>query len=107
MNTIIQNQDYQTWLSYLDQAYIQAYSNPDYLAKLSDKPILKKNNIRLLTLEDYFSYVVVPSRSINEEVDDITFIDENRVEAWMMIKNQKALLYQLKLYGKEWKISYW
>lgn len=107
LNTIIQNQDYQTWLSYLDQAYIQAYSNPDYLAKLSDKPILKKNNIRLLTLEDYFSYVVVPSRSINEEVDDITFIDENRVEAWMMIKNQKALLYQLKLYGKEWKISYW
>jgi hypothetical protein len=107
LNMIIRDQDYQTWVSYLDQAYIQSYSDPAYLSKLSEKPILKKNNIRILTLEDYFTYVVVPSRSNSEEVDDITFIDENRVEAWMMIKNQKALLYQLKLYGKEWKISYW
>ena len=105
LNQIIQNQDFQQWLTYLDSAYIRAYSDPARLKALTENsPVLKGVPIR--NLEDYFNFVVVPSRS-QAQVDDITFVDQDRVEAWMYIKNVKALLYQLKLYGNQWKISSW
>ncbi len=105
LNQIIQNEDFQQWLTYLDSAYIRAYSDPARLKALTqNSPVLKGVPIR--NLEDYFNFVVVPSRS-QAQVDDITFVDQDRVEAWMYIKNVKALLYQLKLYGNQWKISSW
>ncbi|NNM53236.1 MAG: hypothetical protein HKM05_00755 [Spirochaetales bacterium] len=105
LNRIIQNEDFQQWLTYLDSAYIRAYNDPTRLKALTqNSPVLKGVPIR--NLEDYFNFVVVPSRS-QAQVDDITFVDQDRVEAWMYIKNVKALLYQLKLYGNQWKISAW
>ncbi len=105
LNQIIQNEDFQQWLTYLDSDYIRAYSDPARLKALTqNSPVLKGVPIR--NLEDYFNFVVVPSRS-QAQVDDITFVDQDRVEAWMYIKNVKALLYQLKLYGNQWKISAW
>ena len=105
LNQIIQNEDYQQWLTYLDSDYIRAYNDPARLKQLTqNSPVLKGVPIR--NLEDYFNFVVVPSRS-QAQVDDITFVDQDRVEAWMNIKNVKALLYQLKLYGNQWKISSW
>jgi hypothetical protein len=107
LNSIIANQSFEEWKTYLDAAYLSIYSDPVRLKEYSaNSPFLKQYGIRLRSLEDYFRFVVVPSRA-NVIVDDISFLDENRVNVWTVVDNERVLLYLLKLYGKEWKISSW
>lgn len=107
LNGLIANQDFSDWMTHLDQDYIQTYSDPVKLRDVTARdPVLKALGLKLRTLEDYFKYEVVPSRK-NTQVDDISFLDENRVYVWTVVDNERFLLYLLKLYGKEWKISSW
>jgi len=107
LNALIQKKAFSEWKTYLDQDYIRTYSDPAKLRDVTARdPILKNLNIKLKNLEDYFKYEVVPSRA-DTVVDDISFVDENRVYVWTVVDNEKFLLYLLKLYGKEWKISSW
>ncbi len=107
LNATISSKDIEEWKNHLDSTYLKKYSDAVFLKAVSnDSAVLKQYSIRLKTLKDYFEWVVVPSRS-KVMVDEIRFVDEERVEAYTLIKNQKILLYQLKLYGKEWKISFW
>jgi len=107
MNAIIDKKAFSEWLPYLDDAYLNTYSDPQRLKDYSaNSPFLKGNGIKLNSLEDYFRFVVVPSRA-KVAVDDITFVDENRVEVWTVVDNERLLLYLLKLYGNSWKISSW
>ncbi len=107
LNAIIDRKAYTDWLGYLDDAYLKTYSDPVRLHDYSiNSPFLKANNIKLATLQDYFTFVVAPSRA-KVVVDDITFVDENRVEVWTVVDNERLLLYLLKLYGNQWKISSW
>jgi len=107
LNSIISQKKIEDWKSHLDSTYPAKYSDPVFLKQVvNDSAMLKQYEVKLKSLSDYFDWVVVPSRS-KVVVDDITFLDENRVEAFTIIKNQKILLYQLKLSGKEWKISFW
>lgn len=106
LNKIIQNREYETWKTFLDQHYVDFMSDPKYLSGFNETPILKKYSIKLTKLADYFDYVVVPSRS-NAKLDEIVFLDETRVIAYMYIKNQKTILYQLKYDGQKWLISLW
>jgi hypothetical protein len=107
LNAIIANKSFEEWKTYLDEAYLSTFSDPVRLKEYSaNSPFLKQYNLKLKSLEDYFSYVVVPSRT-NVTVDDISFLDENRVNVWAVVDNERVLLYLLKLYGKEWKISSW
>lgn len=107
LNAIIAKKSFSEWKSYLDQNYVRTYGDPVRLKEYSDRsPFLKQFNIKLKTLENYFTYVVVPSRA-DTVVDDISFVDENRVNVWTVVDNEKVLLYLLKLYDKEWKISSW
>ncbi len=104
LNTIIQSQDYETWLSYLSEAYIERYSDQEVLKELSRQPLLQKYNIELSNLRDYFTYVVVPSRS-NARLDDLVFEDERHVKAIMLVNGQRTILYQLVYIGNRWKIG--
>ena len=104
LNEIISNEDYETWLTYLSGVYIERTSDTEYLREQSEKPLLKQNNITLRSLQDYFIYVVVPSRT-QVTVDEIEFIDENQVKAFAMIKNTRALLYLLVRVDGKWKIG--
>ena len=104
LNEIIRHEDYDTWLTYLSDEYIRRTSDPEYLRKQSEQPMLKKNNIDLHDLRDYFEYVVVPSRTL-AQLDEIEFIDENQVKAYAMIRNTKALLYLLVRENGMWKIG--
>jgi hypothetical protein len=104
LNEIIRNEDYDTWLTYLSEEYIRRTSDPEYLRRQSEQPMLKKNNIDLRNLKDYFEYVVVPSRNM-AQLDEIEFIDENHVKAYAMIRNTKALLYLLVRENGMWKIG--
>ncbi len=107
LNKIIRDKNYSLWLTYLSEEYREYTDNPEYLKEQSDKPILRKSSIVIHSLEDYFIYVVVPSRS-QAKLDDIEFIDENRLKALSVIRDTRVLLYLLiRVEGKEWKIGLW
>ena len=106
LNEIIRSEDYATWLTYLSEYYIQRTSDPEYLQEQSEQPLLKKSNVHLRSLQDYFTYVVVPSRT-QAQLDELEFIDESQVRAFAMIRNTKALLYLLVRENGNWKIGVW
>jgi len=104
LNEIIQNEDYQSWLMYLSNAYVEKTSDPEYLKEQSQKPLLRKNKVNLRNLQDYFIYVVVPSRT-QAKLDEIEFIDESQIKAFAMIGDTRALLYLLVREDSKWKIG--
>jgi hypothetical protein len=104
LNTIIDKENYDKWTENLTADYQSHYSSADVLKEISERPILKKYNLRLTTMKDYFRYVVVPSRA-NARLDDLVFEDNNHVKAIMIIDGQRAILYQLELVADEWKIG--
>ncbi len=104
LNRIIRNRDYGTWVTYLGQNYLDVISDPGFLSRLSESARLKNQKIVLGSAEDYFMYVVVPSRA-NDRVDDIEFIDTNQVKAFTITsKGQRLILYNLEKEGGNWKI---
>jgi len=84
--------------------YRRAMSDKAFLSRMSDFSVLKKQNIVLTELRDYFIYVVVPSRA-KDRVDDIEFIGQNRVKAFTInAKGQRLRLYDLEKTDGGWKI---
>lgn len=104
LNLIIREKDYEGWVQYLNPSYKAALSDPEFLKNVSESNRLKNQNIVLKSLEDYFVYVVVPSRS-NDRVDDIEFISQNRVKAYTITsKGQRLRLYELEKTAGNWNI---
>ena len=106
LNTVISKKQYNKWLSYLSQSYIKTYSSKEVLDKINEYPQLKDNKIVLKTLHDYFDWVVVPSRS-KAVLDDIVFIDENKVIAYSSYDGKRAKLYELEKINGKWRITEW
>ncbi len=107
LNRITQQKDYPAWRSYLSDEFITENSNPQLLADMSQRPVLKYQGINLRNLKDYFEYVVYPSHQ-NDRVDDIEFIGHNRVKA--ITRNKKGesfVLWYLVKIGDSWKIGIW
>jgi hypothetical protein len=104
LNKIVQKKDYAAWYSYLTQDYIAYYSNPDVLAEISNQPTLRKFNIVLKSLQDYFNYVVYPSRQ-NDAVDEIEYIGYNKVKVYTYVNNVRLVLYVLEKVDGKWMIS--
>ncbi|HCM27151.1 MAG: hypothetical protein A2Z99_11815 [Treponema sp. GWB1_62_6] len=104
LNEIIRTKDFQTWTEFLGAEYRRAMSDKAFLSRMSDFSVLKKQNIVLTELRDYFIYVVVPSRA-KDRVDDIEFIGQNRVKAFTInAKGQRLRLYDLEKTEGGWKI---
>ena len=72
---------------------------------LSD-PRFKDSNITIETLNDYFTYVVVPTRSL-VKLDKIEFIDDSKLYAYTEFKGEKYLLYYLVRTENGWKIGFY
>lgn len=104
LNEIIADQNFNRWQEYLTEDYRRTYSNPEVLAESSQSAVLVRNNIELESLQDYFRYVVVPSRA-NARLDDLVFVDEQTVEAIMEVRGQRYLLYLLKKVDNRWKLD--
>lgn len=104
LNEIISNGDFSRWQTYLTDDYRRTYSDSRVLEESSQSAILRRNNITLRTLEDYFRFVVVPSRA-NVRLDEIVFVDAVTVEAIMEVEGEKYLLYNLTKAGDRWKID--
>ena len=104
LNKIISDSNFDAWKKYLTQDYINYYSSPANLRQISENPILKKHNITLRSLKDYFTYVVVPSRS-NATLDSISFVDDNHIKAYMLDGDILVILYNLLKSNNSWKID--
>jgi hypothetical protein len=107
LNSIIQSKDFEEWSKVLTQEYLQHYSSPETLARLSESSVLKRQGIVLKSLSDYFNYVVYPSRQ-NDRVDDIEFIEPAKIKAIIINpKGERLVLYNLEKIGDTWKIAIW
>jgi hypothetical protein len=105
VNKIIHSQEYEAWIKILSQEYINIYSSPDYLKKVSADPLFRKRRIVLTKFRDFFMYNVVPSRANIDKVDDIEFITPTRVKIFTInAKGQRLRLYEVEKEGQEWKI---
>ena len=104
LNSIIQRGDYRTWLTYLTERYVEVYSDPEVLSRLSTEPILQQSNVTLRSLQDYFSRVVVPSRA-RARLDDLVFYSDTLVEAVSEFRGQQVILYLLRKVDGAWKID--
>jgi hypothetical protein len=108
VNGIIQKKDYEGWKSNLSEALFREISSPKNLQSMSDQPAMKMQKIVLKTPQDYFNYVVVPSRA-NSTVDEIEFISQNVVKAYTIRTTKeneevRLRLYELEKTGNTWKI---
>jgi hypothetical protein len=104
LNRIIRARDYDTWASYLGDEFFENINSREYLNRISASTRLKSQKIVLASPQDYFTYVVVPSRA-DDRVDDIEFITERRIKAYTVnARGQRLRLYELEKIGSEWKI---
>jgi hypothetical protein len=105
LNVMIREKNYDKWLKNLSEEYIKERSSAEFLAQTSQEPVLKRLNIQLKSLRDYFNYVVVPSRQ-NDRADDIEFIGFDKVKVFVIDKNrERLLLYYLEKRDNVWKIG--
>ena len=104
LNKVISSKDYQTWLTYLTDEYIAWYSNREQLDTFSEMYRKRGIDRRILSLEDYFLYVVVVSRR-NANLDEIVFTDSTHITAFTKIKGQLSVLYYLEKIDNTWKIG--
>lgn len=104
LNALIKDRNYQKWTAYLSKEYRDRMTQPEYLRQLSQSATLQKNNITLRTLQDYFNYVVVPSRA-NLRLDDLVFLSETVVEAIMVVGNRRVTVYRLIKIDNQWMIG--
>jgi hypothetical protein len=108
LNLIIRNRNYNSWRAALSDEYFREISSQENLQQVSEQPAMRTRRIVLRTAEDYFLYVVVPSRA-NSRVDAIEFVSRNRVKAFTVTVNrngeeQRLRLYDLEKIGNTWKI---
>jgi hypothetical protein len=105
LNRIISAKDYDSWLSYLGESRREEIHSPEYLQMTSETRALKSQGLVLKTAQDYFIYVVVPSRA-NARADDIEFVSQNRVKAYTVNQNgtSRLRLFDLEKNQGSWKI---
>ena len=106
MNSVISRRQYTLWEQHLTTSYKENFGSEEYLKKISEYPILKDKSIRLKSLEDYFNWVVVPSRS-HAVLEDIVQVGQTQVIAYSTFDGKRAKLYELENMGDEWKITVW
>lgn len=105
LNQVIARRDFRAFQDYLTDAYIATFSDPAILAESSQSQILQQNDIVLDSFQDYFEFVVVPSRA-NAQLDDIVFVNEQTVMAMTELSNGvRAQLYLLSNVDGSWKLD--
>jgi len=108
-NINIKSKNFEAWKKSLSPEYFAEISSKENLQVISESLVLKAQKISLRTPEDYFQYVVVPSRA-DLHVEEIKFISANKVQAFTVKTNNKTgeeeliRLYDLEKIGNSWTI---
>ncbi len=78
LQKVMQKEDVEAWLKYVDPASKNFYSNPVNIRKVQKK--LPNKAIILNGIGDYFRYVFIPSRK-NREITEIRYISKTNTKA--------------------------
>ncbi len=107
LNTVMKEQNYKSWLNYLDEESKNYWSNKSNLKKAQKR--LPVKGLTLSTLEDYFKYIFIPSRQGNE-MDEIRYETESSVKAVQIRTDEKGkyagdtVYYYLRKVNGAWKL---
>jgi len=119
LNRIIRVRNYDAWRGHLADSLFREISSQAFLDERSEElfrrdQIVARNMGRnpdlvqrrvLRTAMDYFTHIVVPSRS-NDRVDDIEFVSENQVRAITVdARGNRLILYNLEIIDGRWRIT--
>ena len=103
LQKIMEKEDVEAWLNYVDKDSKNYYSNPTNIRKV--QKMLPNKAIVLNGIGDYFKYVFIPSRK-NREITEIEYISKTNVKAIQVNetsagKTKRTRYYQfIKLNGK-------
>lgn len=78
LSDIMETQNYNEWLKYIEPESIEYYSNPVNLRKAQKK--LPNKMIQLKGMKDYFKNVFIPARQ-RSKVDEIRYISKTVIKA--------------------------
>lgn len=105
LESVMQKYDYSSWLNFIEPESVTYWSNPTNLRnatkRLPNK--YKAENVRLLSLNDYFTYVFVPSRK-DRSVDEIRYVSLNSVKAVQMRDETDVVYYNFVKVNGQWMI---
>lgn len=101
LDQIMQDQNYDGWLNYLDTSSINYWSQRTNLQKAANR--LPVKGIRLTTLEDYFRYVFISSRA-GKRVDEIRYDTNNSVKAVQVNDDIDIVYYNFLKMDGIWKL---
>ncbi len=90
LSVIMENGDKTKWLTYIDPASVQYYSDIKTLRKVREK--LPNKQIALHGIGDYFKYVFIPSRK-RSQVDEIRYISKTNIKAVQIKESGEELIY--------------
>ena len=99
LQKVMEKEDVEDWLSYVDTASKNFYSNPANIRKVQKK--LQNKAIVLTGIGDYFKYVFIPSRK-NREITEIRYISKTNTKAVQVNEDHSITRYYqfIKVNGK-------
>lgn len=99
LQKVMEKEDVTEWLSYVDTASKNFYSNPANIRKVQKK--LPNKAIVLNGIGDYFKYVFIPSRK-NREITEIRYISKTNTKAVQVNDDHSITRYYqfIKVNGK-------
>ncbi len=99
LQKVMEKEDVEAWLSYVDKDSKNFYSNPANIRKVNKK--LPNKAIVLNGIGDYFKYVFIPSRK-NREITEIRYISKTNVKAVQVNEDHSITRYYqfIKVNGK-------
>ena len=108
LNAIMAKRDYNSWLRYIDPESQKYWSSTANLAKASEKLPKKLKGLKLRTLQDYFIYVFIPSRS-GRTIDEIRYNSADSIRAVQVSKNDDGtnrivVYYNFVKQDGDWKV---
>ncbi|WP_191014724.1 hypothetical protein [Treponema zioleckii] len=98
---VMADKDFKTWLQYVDSSSTQYWSQGVNLKKAQKRLPIK--GLQLRTLEDYFKYVFIPSRS-GREVTEIRYISDSYIKAVQVQDNTDIIYYYFNKIDGIWKL---
>jgi len=105
LTQLIRKKNFNGWKNFLSEKYIEKVGSAEHLREISESSSLK-GVVELKDLRDYFQWVVVPSR-MSARLDEIIFLDEEHVTAYMYIEEDRTILFQFELIDETWTITIW
>lgn len=102
LDVIMKNQDYKSWLTYVEDQSVKYWSTRSNLQKAENR--LPVKGLTLRNLEDYFKYVFIPSRK-GRRVDEIRYETEQQVKAVQVNNDNDTVYYYFrKSVNGAWKL---